>query len=66
MTRAYQEDLASRVSAVSYAGILWGAAAGLFIFDERYVWLQYVGMLLVVLGVVLNINAQRMKDWYQD
>jgi drug/metabolite transporter (DMT)-like permease len=52
------------VSAVSYTGILWGAAAGLFIFDEHYVWLQYAGMLLVVIGVVLNINAQRMKDFF--
>jgi len=64
MTRAYQEDLASRVSAVSYVGILWGAAAGLLIFDEHYVWLQYTGMLLVVLGVILNINAQRMKNMF--
>lgn len=64
MTRAYQEDLASRVSAVSYVGILWGAGAGLFIFNEHYVVLQYLGMLLVVLGVVLNINAQRMKNMF--
>jgi drug/metabolite transporter (DMT)-like permease len=64
MTRAYQEDLASRVSAVSYAGILWGAGAGLFIFDETYAMLQYVGMGMVIAGVVLNINAERMKVWY--
>ena len=62
MTRAYQEDLASRVSAVSYAGILWGAGAGLLIFDESYAILQYVGMGMVIAGVVLNINAQRLKN----
>ena len=62
MTRAYQEDLAIRVSAVSYAGILWGAGAGLLIFDESYAILQYVGMGMVIAGVVLNINAQRLKN----
>lgn len=64
MTRAYQEDLASRVSAVSYAGILWGASAGLFIFGERYTFLQYIGMVMVILGVILNINAQKVKDFF--
>ncbi len=64
MTRAYQEDLASRVSAVSYAGILWGASAGLFIFDEKYTFLQYIGMGMVILGVILNINAHKVKDFF--
>lgn len=64
MTRAYQEDTASRVSAVSYAGILWGAGAGLLIFGEVYNWLQYLGMAMVVLGVILNINAQKVKDFF--
>lgn len=64
MTRAYQEDLASRVSAVSYAGILWGAGAGLLIFDESYTLLQYTGMAMVIAGVILNINAQRVKNFF--
>jgi drug/metabolite transporter (DMT)-like permease len=64
MTRAYQEDLASKVSAVSYAGILWGAGAGLLLFDEHYAVLQYLGMTMVIAGVVLNINAQRVKDFF--
>lgn len=64
MTRAYQEDLASRVSAVSYVGILWGAGAGLMIFDERYTALQYLGMSMVIAGVILNINAQRVRNFF--
>lgn len=64
MTRAYQEDLASRVSAVSYAGILWGAGAGLLVFDEHYNLLQYLGMAMVIAGVILNINAQKVKDFF--
>jgi drug/metabolite transporter (DMT)-like permease len=64
MTRAYQEDLASKVSAVSYAGIIWGASAGLLVFGEHYTFLQYIGMAMVIVGVVLNINAQKVKDFF--
>jgi drug/metabolite transporter (DMT)-like permease len=64
MTRAYQEDLASRVSAVSYVGILWGAGAGLLLFDEQYALLQYAGMAMVIGGVILNINARRVKNFF--
>ena len=64
MTRAYQEDLASRVSAVSYTGILWGAGAGLLVFQEHYNVLQFLGMALVIVGVILNINAQKVKDFF--
>lgn len=64
MTRAYQEDTASKISAVSYVGILWGAGASLLVFDEHYQWLQYMGMALVIAGVVLNINAQKVKDFF--
>lgn len=64
MTRAYQEDLASRVSAVSYAGILWGAGAGLLVFDEHYNLLQYLGMAMVIAGVILNINAKKVNDFF--
>lgn len=64
MTRAYQEDTASKISAVSYVGILWGAGAGLLIFDEQYQLLQYIGMAMVIAGVILNINAQKVKDFF--
>jgi drug/metabolite transporter (DMT)-like permease len=64
MTRAYQEDSASRMSAVSYVGILWGAGAGLLVFGEEYTFLQYIGMGMVVVGVILNINARRVKDFF--
>src|SRR5205085_11909496 len=56
MTRAYQEDTASRVSAVSYAGLIWGAGFGITLFGEVYSWMQYLGMAMVLLGVILNVN----------
>jgi drug/metabolite transporter (DMT)-like permease len=45
-------------------GVLWGAGAGLLIFDEHYQALQYIGMAMVIGGVILNINAQRVKNFF--
>lgn len=57
MTRAYQEDATSKVSAVSYVGVIWATAASVFIFSESYSFFQYFGIFLVLLGMILNIRA---------
>ena len=62
MTRAYQSDKASNVSAISYAGILWGAGFGVFLFDEHYQWVQYAGMGLVLLGMLLNVRINLRRE----
>jgi drug/metabolite transporter (DMT)-like permease len=62
MTRAYQSDKASNVSAISYAGIIWGAGFGVFLFDEKYQWLQYAGMALVLLGMFLNVRINLRRE----
>jgi len=55
MTRAYQEDATSRVSAISYAGVIWATAVGVFIFAESYSIWQFVGIALVLMGMILNL-----------
>ena len=55
MTRAYQEDVTSRVSAISYAGVIWATAVGVLIFAESYSVWQFVGIALVLMGMVLNL-----------
>jgi drug/metabolite transporter (DMT)-like permease len=62
MTRAYQSDKASNVSAISYAGIIWGAGFGVFLFDEHYQWIQYAGMGLVLLGMLLNVRINLRRE----
>jgi len=62
MTRAYQSDKASNVSAISYAGIIWGAGFGVFLFDEQYQWLQYAGMGMVLLGMFLNVRINLRRE----
>lgn len=62
MTRAYQSDKASNVSAISYAGIIWGAGFGVLLFEEQYQWLQFVGMGMVLLGMLLNVRINLRRE----
>lgn len=56
MTRAYQEDATSKVSAISYMGVVWAAAFSVFLFHESYTLIQYSGMLLVLIGMVFQLR----------
>ena len=59
MTRAYQEAETRLVSGISYAGILWGTGFGLLLFNETYSIIQYLGMIMVLGGMVLNVRSNR-------
>ncbi len=58
MTRSYQSDELSKVASMKYLGVIYALLFGYFLFGEVYSTEAYVGMLVVVLGVVLNI-------WYK-
>jgi len=62
MTRAYQEAETKIVSAISYSGIIWGTGFGLLLFNESYNIYQYLGMVLVVLGMVLNVRFNKKEN----
>jgi drug/metabolite transporter (DMT)-like permease len=59
MTRSYQTENLAKVSIINYTGILYSLAFGFILFGEEYGWLSYIGMLLVVLGVGLNIFLKK-------
>ena len=61
LTAAYQADDASRISPISYLGIIWGAVSGMLLFDETYVIAQYLGAGIIAIGIILNI---RTKAYY--
>ena len=61
MTRAYQMDTAARISSVSYVGIIWGVLMGKFLFDDVYPASVLLGMTVVLGGVMLNLNALRLR-----
>lgn len=59
MTKSYQSDELSKVVSLKYVGIIYALAIGYFLFGERFSLEAHIGMLVVLVGVVLNI-------WYKD
>jgi drug/metabolite transporter (DMT)-like permease len=55
LTRAYQIGEVSKVSIVSYLGIIYALFFGYFIFEEWYSPIVIVGLGMVLLGVVGNL-----------
>jgi drug/metabolite transporter (DMT)-like permease len=56
MTMAYQSEELSKVANLSYTGIIYALFFGFILFGEMFnVW-SYVGMALVLVGVVLNVR----------
>ncbi|MFY0651876.1 MAG: DMT family transporter [Cyclobacteriaceae bacterium] len=58
MTKSYQTEEIAKVSIINYMGIIYSLAFGFFIFGEYFNFLTYIGMLLVLLGVILNLIAK--------
>ncbi|WP_373524447.1 DMT family transporter [Aquiflexum sp.] len=55
MTLSYQNAQLSKVASLSYIGIIYALGFGFFIFGETYSLVVFLGMSLVLLGVILNI-----------
>ncbi len=58
MTRSYQSDELSKVASLKYIGIVYALLFGYFIFGETFSLAAHLGMLVVLVGVILNI-------WYK-
>lgn len=56
MTIAYQNSEVAKISSLSYVGIIYALGFGFLIFGETYDLVVYVGMALVLLGVIFNIR----------
>lgn len=55
LTKSYQSEELSKVSVISYVGMILALAYGFVFFDEHYQLSAYLGMSLVLFGVVLNL-----------
>lgn len=55
MTRAYQNEEVNRVSILNYTGLIYSLGFGFIIFGETFNLMTYLGMALVIAGVILNI-----------
>ncbi|MBB6328021.1 drug/metabolite transporter (DMT)-like permease [Algoriphagus iocasae] len=58
MTVAYQNANVSKISSLSYLGVFYALIFGFFFFGEAYTLMAYVGMALLLLGVVLNYRVK--------
>ncbi len=59
MTKAYQLEELSKVASLNYIGIIYALGFGYFIFEETFHPMTYIGMMLVLAGVILNIQYKR-------
>lgn len=55
LTKAYQIGDVSKVSIISYLGIVYALVFGLILFDEWYTPIVFAGIMLVVAGVIGNL-----------
>lgn len=55
MTKSYQSEEVSKVSILNYVGLVYALLFGFFLFDETFNIATYMGMGLVVLGVIANV-----------
>ncbi|NDK56856.1 DMT family transporter [Pontibacter fetidus] len=56
MTMSYQSEELSKVANLNYVGIFYALGLGFILFDESFSVGSYVGMALVLVGVILNIR----------
>ncbi|WP_255478611.1 DMT family transporter [Rufibacter sp. XAAS-G3-1] len=59
MTRSYQIEKLARVANLNYLGILYALGLGMVFFGETFHLYAYLGIALVLLGVVLNMQYSR-------
>lgn len=58
MTIAYQTGNVSKVSSLSYMGVLYALLFGFLLFGETFDFMSYLGMGLVVVGILLNLRVK--------
>ena len=63
LTKAYQAEAISKVASLQYTGIVYALIMGWIFFGETFNIFSYLGILLVLVGVMLNIwyKAQRTQ-----
>lgn len=58
MTLAYQSGNVSRISSLSYLGVVYALVFGFLLFGETFPILSYIGMVLVFIGILLNLRVK--------
>jgi uncharacterized membrane protein len=61
MTMALQQEKASGIVNLQYTGVIFSLIFGFFIFNESYPLLSFAGMMLIILGIILNFFYTKYK-----
>lgn len=61
MTKSYQQAEISTVSILNYLGIIFSLLFGFYLFDETFNLMTYLGMGLVLSGVILNVVIKNYR-----
>lgn len=56
MTMSYQSEEISKVANLNYIGIIYALSLGYILFGEQFEVATYLGMALVLVGVILNVR----------
>ncbi|MDN5211627.1 DMT family transporter [Fulvivirgaceae bacterium BMA12] len=59
LTKSYQSEELSKVAILKYIGLIFALLYGFVIFDEHFNLLTYLGMTIVLVGVIGNV-------WYKE
>jgi drug/metabolite transporter (DMT)-like permease len=61
MTKSYQNAEISTVSILNYLGIIFSLLFGFYLFDESFNLMTYLGMAMVLSGVILNVLIKNYR-----
>lgn len=61
MTKALHEGSAALITPFQYLGAIYASIMGLLVFDERLSWVVYLGISLILFGVVTNALIKASK-----
>lgn len=62
MTRAFQTENTSVLAPFKYMELVWALIMGYFFFGETYSWLPFMGIILIIVGMMLNVYAKNQKE----
>ena len=66
MTKAYQSDALSKIAPIQYIGIVFALGFGYFLFDETYDFKSGLGIIIIILGVILNVWYKNRSDKFDN
>ena len=65
MTRAFQTEDTSMLAPFKYMELVWALIMGYFLFGETYSWLAFSGIVLIIMGMLLNVYSKNKKQTVQ-